>query len=69
MGDVETHQKPATRFGVSITHARDDRYNRVDQPSPVITQVKLSDAVLIHETGFSVTDILLRASMDATTNT
>jgi len=51
MGDLEMHQKPATRFGISITHGRDDRHNPVDQPSPVNQQVKLSDAVLFYETG------------------
>ena len=45
------HQEPATRFGISITHGRDDRHNPADQPSPVNQQVKTSDAVLFYETG------------------
>ncbi|MCU0415508.1 MAG: hypothetical protein MUE91_14110 [Ignavibacteriaceae bacterium] len=50
-GDFEMHEEVATRFGVSFTHARDDRQTSVDNPSPNNTQVKLSDGVLFYETG------------------
>jgi hypothetical protein len=50
-GDFEMHEKVATRFGVSFTHARDDRQTPVDNSSPNNTQIKLSDGVLFYETG------------------
>jgi len=50
-GDLEFHKKLATRFGVSVTHARDDRFNSSEQPSPDNTQVRMSDGVLLYETG------------------
>ena len=50
-GDFEIHEEVATRFGVSFTHARDDRQTPVDNPSPNNTQVKISDGVLFYETG------------------
>ncbi|HEX5001607.1 MAG TPA: hypothetical protein VFW78_03855 [Bacteroidia bacterium] len=51
LGDLEHHNKLATRFGASFTHARDDRFNGSEQPSPDNTQVRLSDGVLLYETG------------------
>lgn len=50
-GDIEHHEKPATRFGFSICHSRENRFNNVGQPSPDNTQVRLSDGVLFFETG------------------
>jgi hypothetical protein len=50
-GDLEHHTKMATRFGASFVHARDDRFNTSDQPSPDNTQIRLSDGVLLYETG------------------
>lgn len=50
-GDLEDHQEVATRFGVSSTFARDDRHNPVTEPSPLNTQVRLTDGVLLYETG------------------
>lgn len=50
-GDFEYHTKPAVRIGTSFNHAREDRFNDVSNPSPVETQIKLSDGVLLFETG------------------
>lgn len=50
-GDLEHHTKAAVRLGVSAVSSRDDRFNPSDQPSPDNTQVRLSDGVLLYETG------------------
>lgn len=50
-GDLEDHQEVATRFGVSTTYARDDRLNPATESSPINTQVRLTDGVLLYETG------------------
>jgi hypothetical protein len=49
-GDLEDHQEPATRFGVSAAHAREDRAAPVGQ-APNETQLRLSDGVLLFEEG------------------
>lgn len=51
IGDLEDHQQPATRFGISCNHSREDRFNNIGQPSPDNTQVRMSDGVLFFETG------------------
>ena len=51
MGDLEHHDKIATRFGASICHSREDRFNNIGQPSPDNTQVRMTDGVLFFETG------------------
>jgi hypothetical protein len=51
IGDLESHQKVATRFGASYNHSREDRFNNIDQPSPDNTQVRMTDGVLFFETG------------------
>ena len=51
IGDFESHQQPATRFGASYNHSREDRFNNIDQPSPDNTQVRMTDGVLFFETG------------------
>jgi hypothetical protein len=51
MGDLEYHDKLATRFGASFCHSREDRFNNVGQPSPDNTQVRMTDGVLFFETG------------------
>jgi hypothetical protein len=50
-GDFEHHEKPATRFGASYCHSRENRFNNVGTPSPDNTQVRMSDGVLFFETG------------------
>jgi hypothetical protein len=51
IGDFESHQNVATRFGASYNHSREDRFNNIDQPSPDNTQVRMTDGVLFFETG------------------
>lgn len=50
-GDLEHHEKIATRFGVSANFSRENRFNNIGTPGPDNTQVKLSDGVLFFETG------------------
>jgi len=50
-GDLEHHLRPATRFGVSAVHSREDRFNNTGTPAPDNTQVRLSDGLLFFETG------------------
>ena len=49
-GDLEHHIRPATRFGVSSSHSRENRYAQLNQP-PNATQIRLSDGVFPFETG------------------
>lgn len=49
-GDYEMHEKLATRFGLSTTQSREDRFAQVDD-APNNTQLKLSDGVNLFETG------------------
>ena len=44
LGDLEYHEKPATRFGISAGHSREGRYAN-DSVPPNATQIKLSDGV------------------------
>jgi hypothetical protein len=56
-GDFESHDKPATRFGVNYSHSRENRFNNIDTPSPDNTQVRMSDGVLFFETGSLAPDV------------
>ena len=49
--DFEEHQQFATRFGASFTANRENRSNQVTNPDPLSTQIRLSDGVLLFETG------------------
>jgi hypothetical protein len=51
IGDLEFHPKPATRFGASFCHSREDRFNNTGQPAPDNTQVRMTDGILFFETG------------------
>ena len=51
IGDLESHQHLATRFGASYNHSREDRFNNIGQPSPDNTQVRMTDGLLFFETG------------------
>lgn len=51
LGDFEGHEKAATRFGVSYTHSREDRAAQPSLSSPENVQIRLSDSVLLFETG------------------
>jgi len=50
-GDLEHHNRLATRFGASYVHSREDRFNNTGEPSPDNTQVRMSDGLLFFETG------------------
>jgi hypothetical protein len=50
-GDFEIHDKMATRFGISYSHSRENKFNNTNTPAPDNTQVRLSDGVLFFETG------------------
>ena len=51
-GDLEHHEKLATRFGSSYAYAPDEyRAAPLDQPKPNETQLRLSDGVYAFETG------------------
>jgi len=51
-GDWESHEKLATRFGISTAGMRrEDRYAPVSNPQPGSTQIRLSDSRLLFETG------------------
>lgn len=49
-GDYEMHSQLATRFGLSTTQSREDRFAQVDD-QPNNTQLKLSDGLNLFETG------------------
>lgn len=59
-GDLEHHERLATRFGVSSGHSREDRAAPVSQAAPNETQLRLSDGVLLFETGALADTITLR---------
>lgn len=44
LGDLEYHEKLATRFGLSAAHSREARYAN-DSVPPLATQIKLSDGI------------------------
>jgi hypothetical protein len=49
--DFEWHDKLATRFGISYTESREDRQSQPAETEPDNTQVRLSDSVIIFNTG------------------
>jgi hypothetical protein len=51
VGDFEEHPKLATRFGASFVSSKEDRFNNTGQPAPDNTQVRMTDGVLLFETG------------------
>ncbi len=50
-GDFEGHDKLATRIGASYTWSREDRRSSLDATAPDNTQLLLSDAVPLFQTG------------------
>lgn len=51
-GDYEMHANLATRFGISATQSREDRFAQPDEnENPANTSIRLSDSVNIFETG------------------
>jgi hypothetical protein len=59
LGDFEYHRQLATRFGVSATHSRENRYAAIDQ-APNATQIRLSDGVIPFETGALADTVTVR---------
>lgn len=51
VGDFEEHPKLATRFGASFVSSQEDRFNNTGEPAPDNTQVRMTDGVLLFETG------------------
>lgn len=49
-GDLEYHERFATRFGLSMAHSRESRY-AADSLPPLATQIRLSDGVFPFEAG------------------
>ncbi|KAA0236658.1 MAG: hypothetical protein EDM72_16045 [Chlorobiota bacterium] len=63
-GDFELHQELATRFGISVTHCREDRQSQLNAASAE-TQVKVSDGLLLYETGTLADGVtVLKANFD-----
>ncbi|MCC6413991.1 MAG: hypothetical protein IT270_20250 [Saprospiraceae bacterium] len=61
--DFEMHEKVATRIGASFTTMKDDRLNSIAAgSSPINTQVRLSDAVLLYETGSLADGVTIQKS-------
>ena len=58
--DFEHHKKAATRFGISYTHDRDNRFNNTGTPAPDNTQVRMTDGVLFFETGALADDVTVQ---------
>jgi hypothetical protein len=50
-GDYEEHQQVATRFGVSGTHSRENRFTQVENAAPESTQIRLGDSIPLFNTG------------------
>jgi hypothetical protein len=50
-GDWEHHEKVATRFGVSTTNSREQRFTEPDTGVPGNTTLKLADGVNVFDTG------------------
>ncbi len=59
-GDFEMHDRVATRFGVSAVHSREDRFNQVNNPQPDNTSIRLSDSLLLFETGALAPGVTVR---------
>jgi hypothetical protein len=63
--DLEHHTRLATRFGISAVHSREDRFNNIGTPAPDNTKVRMSDGLLLFETGaFDSTLTLDKADFD-----
>ena len=50
-GDYEYHWKLATRFGMSATKSREDRFSQPSLDAPDNTQIRISDSTLFFEKG------------------
>jgi hypothetical protein len=59
-GDYDIHRRLATRFGVSFTHSRENRFDEIGTPSPDNTQIRLSDSLNAFEIGSLAPGVTLR---------
>jgi hypothetical protein len=50
-GDFEQHQNPATRFGVSGAHSRENKATQIPDGTPGSTQIRLADSLLLFAPG------------------
>ena len=50
-GDYEDHKKLALRLGTSYTHSHENRFNQITSSSPDNAQIRLSDGLLLFQTG------------------
>lgn len=50
-GDYEDHKRAALRIGTSYTHSRENRFSQLNSASPDNAQIRLSDGVLLFQTG------------------
>ncbi len=50
-GDYEHHDTLAVRIGTSYTHSHENRFSQLESPSPDNAQIRLSDGVLLFQTG------------------
>jgi hypothetical protein len=59
LGDLEHHERLATRFGISANHTKESRY-APDSVAPNETQIRLSDGVSPFERGALAEGVLVR---------
>ena len=59
-GDYDWHKRVAVRLGTSYTQSREDRAAQASQPSPDNTQIRISDGLLLFQTGALATDVTVR---------
>lgn len=59
-GDYDWHKRVAVRLGTSYTHSREDRAAQLAQPSPDNTQIRLSDGLLLFQTGALADGVTVR---------
>ena len=50
-GDYEDHKRVALRLGSSYTHSHENRFAQITSASPDNAQIRLSDGVLLFQTG------------------
>jgi hypothetical protein len=58
--DWESHEKLATRFGVSAARSRENRFNQNNNSTPDNTQTRLADSLLLFQTGALAPDVTVQ---------
>jgi hypothetical protein len=58
--DWESHEKLATRFGVSAARSRENRFNQNNNSTPDNTQTRLADSTLLFQTGTLAPDVTVQ---------